>query len=191
MADITGIRGTLGRLSNSTMGQYVGRSLKETIGFVYEGKKSQGFLGMKGGSFLGKAFGALNVAVTAGAVIQGAQRGGFVGAAEAGFEQAAWGLGANMIMGGVFNPAAWVAAAGLGAAYGGFKFGQAATRHRKDLRKSEFISPNSMNVIDGAYTDRARSLAALNNSSMNGRMAIGNEAQYLHTSYSGMSTFRR
>lgn len=183
-------QGAFSRFASSSMGKFMGRSVAETAGFIFEkqgGKwASHGFLGLgTKGKFSPLAM--LAPAGTVYAVYSGYKEHGITGAIASGATaigtQAAFNvLGGPVVLGGL-------AIGGMG--YAGYKFGEAATNYRKRLRKLEIGGGDIMNSIQGAATDRQRSMQALQGSPLNARMALGNEAQLLHTSYSGMSTFGR
>lgn len=189
------INNTMSRLGRSTMGQWIKRGALESVGFVFEKQAdkmvNKGFLGGLNGNMGARISGGMGLGFTALSVYQGYQENGIGGAVEGAATGVLGSLAGNVLMSQLPNPVTWGLAAVAAAGYGGFRFGQAATQYRKDLRKTELVTRNSYNAINAASTDRARALQALNNSSMNARMSIGNEAQLLHTSYSGMSTFRR
>jgi hypothetical protein len=151
--------------------------------------KTSGWKGLKASKgFAGKMIGggavtALGMGLS---IYQGYQEGGAWGAFKGGLqgaaEQAAWGIGemalSRLGIGGVLGPVGWVVAAGYGT-YKALEYGQQKTRN---LRKLEMVSP----VVDpyglGA-TMRQRSQMALSRSFINGRMAMGNEAAYIHMTY--------
>jgi hypothetical protein len=178
------------------MGRFIGRSAAQSVGFVFEKEGgamiSKGFLGMRGGSLGAKAMGGLALGMTASQVYGGYKEGGVTGAAkEAAIGVGMWAAG-DMAIAALSNPIGIGLAAVGGAGFAAYQFGNRAKMYREDVRRTEmFGSRKMLNVIDNASTERARSLQALNNSALNARMAIGNEAQYLHTSYRGLSTIRR
>jgi len=74
------------------------------------------------------------------------------------------------------------AAAAVG--YGAYKFGEASIAHRKGLRNLE-MSGGDLNAVEsmGAQTMRQKSLMAINNSHLNARSALGNEAYLTHRTF--------
>lgn len=113
---------------------------------------------------------------------QGFQKGGIMGDAR--------GIGESVLGTAIFNTGAaalgsaftgaTLGAATIGAAaYGYYRFGEAVRGRGKRLREIEMGGP----VVDpfgtGA-TMRQRSLAALQNTHINGRIAMGNEASLMH-----------
>ena len=112
------------------------------------------------------------------------REGGIGAAAGQAAEGAAWGVAWELggsVLGKIANPATAIAVAGAAVGYGAYQFGEAAQRHGKKMRKLEMGGE----VIDRFGTMasvRQRSLAALNNTHINGRMALGNEAAITHTS---------
>lgn len=141
--------------------------------------KGMGFFGV-----LGKVAGPAFVGVDA---YMGYREGGVLGAAGNLVESGIiWGgmKAAAVVVG---SAALWTTAAVSAGAVGGYMWGEAATDYRKRLQETEFIPRDVTNTIQGAYTDRARALNALNNSALNARMSIGNEAQLLHSTYSSMN----
>lgn len=179
---------TAGRLANSSTAKYIGRNAAEAAGWVFKGKQSQGFLGISGkvGKF-GTGMAALGTAFSVHSIYSGYQEEGIWGATKGAGTAILGQMAANAIT----NPIGLglVGAAGLG--FAGYQFGEAATKRRKEIRGLDMTIPNYSNIIEGGFTDRQRSLQALNNSSMNARMAIGNEASLLHTTYTGLSAYRR
>jgi hypothetical protein len=113
----------------------------------------------------------------------GYQSGGIGGAIDAGIESAklavAWEVGAA-VLGSAALPLTVAAAAVGGAGYGYYKFGEAAQKHGKKMRRLE-MGGNVTDPFGTSATMRQRSLQALNNTHVNGRMALGNEAALMHT----------
>lgn len=139
-------------------------------------------------AMVGKAFGAaLAIGFTVYNAYKGYQREGWWGATKAvgkdvimfaGFEagQAA----VASLTGYSLGSLVWPAAAVAGAAYGTYKAVEWGRDTRRGLRRLEMVSP----VVDpfgtGA-TMRQRSIAAIQKSYINGRIAMGNEAKLLHS----------
>lgn len=201
------------RLGRSYLGRSVQRGALESAGFYHEGSVNKGFLGlgpkpgqrmlnmpteiskvwsrrgMKGvAGWAGKrGLAALPLAMTGLMAYQGYQEEGLWGAAKGVAESAAYSAAFHAGAGLVSGAAAMTGGVALGVAAAGFgyyKFGeaaQAATKRRTDL---EFGS-SSIDFMGnrGAFTARARAMQALNNSHINGRVAIGQEAILTHQTY--------
>jgi len=113
---------------------------------------------------------------------QGYQEGGTMGALG--------GLGESMLYSAGFRMAGTMLAnpmtltlGGLAAiGYGGYQLGEAAQRRGKGLRELEMSSDKIIDALGsaGAATTRQRAMMALNNTHINGRMAMGNEAALMH-----------
>jgi len=123
--------------------------------------------------------GALMLGMMAHDVYSGYQEEGLYGAAK-GFGSSAltWGVmkAAAAAVGGV---TLGVAAVGVGAVAGGYEIGEASQAYAKRMRGVEMGAP----VVDpygSIATTRQRSLAALQNTHINGRMAMGNEGVLMH-----------
>lgn len=155
-------------------------------------------LGMKGAAtFAGKtALKSIPLISTAVMAYSGYQEGGVMGALggigesmawNAGFRMAGEALGGSaMIMGG-----AVAGLAGIGLAT--YALGEAGRGHRRELRQTEFSTAGAVDALGsvGAATNRQRSMMALNNTHLNGRMAMGNEGLLMHGDTStGMRGFR-
>ena len=164
--------------------QGAGRSL----GFEYQHGKNMGFMGRKmpGGMFgagkLAFGFRALGPLMLATGISRGWQEGGVLGAAkEGGKEMAMWGAfeaGASVLT----NPVAIAGAGMVAGAYGYYKLGEASRKHRKRLRAVEMGS-DLVDRFGTMTTMRQRSLSAIQKSHVNGRLALGNEALLLSSSY--------
>ena len=190
----------------------VGRSLKlgamESFGWHVEGwgknADPQGFLGRQNwgkdvakggikGGIGGMAMRSIGLAATGYFMYQGYQEEGVWGATkEAAYSVAASAAfhyvgGAIASLGGGAAVAALgplSLAAGVGLA--GYSFGQAGRAHAKGLRQMEMGQSDQMQDAvnsQGAATMRQRSAAALSNSHLNGRMALGNEGFLMHRSF--------
>lgn len=113
----------------------------------------------------------------------GYREGGIGGAIDAGLESAkfsiAWEVGAA-VLGSAALPLAIGAGIAGGAGYGYYQFGEAAQRHGRKMRKLE-MGGEVTDRFGTMSTMRQRSLQALNNTHVNGRMALGNEAAIMHT----------
>jgi len=199
-------RSSIGAFSRTRTGKAFTQAMGETFGIDYEGGtlsgqgKSMGFMGRlrPGGIFknftdvtgkitpirglFGLAGRAFMPAFTAFAAYEGYKQGGVWGATKAVGEQAlVWGAlrmaGANIL-----NPYVLGAAAIGGAAYGGYKFGVAARKHRQRLRGLE-MGADIVDTYGTMSTMRQRSLAAIQNTHINGRLSLGNEALLLSETY--------
>lgn len=185
-----------GQFVGSVMGSTAGREFKqgigESFGFEYEKGINKGFLGRKlpGGmmsqgkfAFASRLFGIATLGVSA---ISGYQENGMAGAtmhvakdaATWGAMRAGWSVGKGVLT----NP--WfLAGASIGAgAYAGYKIGQASREKARRIRNVE-MGGEVIDRFGTLSTIRQRSLMALNNSHVNGRMALGNEAILLSSNY--------
>lgn len=138
--------------------------------------KFAGKTGMKSLGLLGTAYMAY----------EGYQSGGVMGAAAGVGESIAWSAGIRMA-GAALGGAAAITAGGLGAvALGTYAIGEAGRAHRKGLRNIEFGGGDQILQAmssAGAATSRQRAAMALQNTHINGRMAMGNEALLMHTQF--------
>jgi hypothetical protein len=133
---------------------------------------------------LGRALPGLTTAYFA---YEGYQEGGVFGAAKGIGESVAWSVGTHYAIGalggtGVLAPVAAVAAVAVGT----YMVGEQGRQHAKGLRQMEMGYSDQMRdtiTSQGASTMRQRSVAALNNTHLNSRMALGNEAFLLHRSF--------
>lgn len=184
------------RLSRSFLGASLQRGVGESFGFNYgKGGVSQGFLGLRGNplsrgkglSGVGRMGGSLamrglGLAFTINQMYQGYKEEGVLGAVKGGAESIVW----NTAFQAAARAAPGLVAVGIigGAGYGAYRFGEAAQAHRKRVRGLEFgTGPTDMMNSFGAVTERQRAQNALYSTHINGRMAIGNEGQLLHSSY--------
>lgn len=125
------------------------------------------------------AFKGLPMLGTALSTYYGYQEGGVAGAITGAGESIAIGIAVEALLGTAALPVTLAAAAVGGAAYGYYRFGEAAQKHGKKLRRLEMGSE----IIDrygNIATLRQRSLRALQNTHVNGRLALGNEAAIMH-----------
>lgn len=150
----------------------------EAVGLEMRGIKSvfgEGALRRWGGRLFMGGF-------TAYSMYEGYQHGGVLGAIKGGIrEVAVFGamrvvgeVAGASVLGSLATPIAIGATAGYGA-YKALEYGQSRTRA---LRETEFITPVTDPYGTG-YTMRQRSLASIQKSYLNGRMAMGNEAVLL------------
>jgi hypothetical protein len=156
-------------------------------------KTAQHAGGLRG---LGRAaFGTLMRSVgllsTAYFAYEGYQQEGVWGAAKGIGEGVAWSTGIHYAMAATSGAAAAVMGVGAIAAAGAvgtYALGEAGRAHAKGLRQLEMGQQDQMqNAVHsaGAATMRQRSLTALNNTHLNGRMALGNEGFLMHRSFGG------
>lgn len=197
---------------NSWLGSNLKRGALESAGWHYERVQttlgsnlvSGGFLNEKGvraayaankvagqktfsagARALGKAaIPGLGLVFSVSSIYSGFKEGGITGGLGAAAEAVAFNTAISMLggaagtfFGGVVAP---LVAVGLGT----HALGEAAQAKKKRLVGLEMaaVTPNLINS-QGAFTARQRSLQALNDSRINARMAIGNEAALMHTRY--------
>ena len=139
-----------------------------------------GTLGRFGGAAMGMAW-------IGSSVYRGYQQGGLKGAAlEGGKEAATWaamgaGEAAFASLTGVSIGGIAMGAAVVGAEiYGGYRLMKHGLNHYRQMRQTEFTQP----IVDPfgmGFTMRQRSLMAIQNSAVNGRLALGNEGFLTHT----------
>ncbi len=184
--------GFAGSVLGSTPGREFRQGIGESFGFEYEKGINKGFLGRKleGGmmsqgkfAFASRLFGVATLGLSA---ISGYQENGVTGAtmnvaknaATWGAIRAGWSVGKGVLS----NP--WVlGGAAIGAtAYAGYKIGQASREKARRIRNVE-MGGEVLDRFGTVSTIRQRSLMALNNSHVNGRMALGNEAILLSSNY--------
>lgn len=135
----------------------------------------------------GTAGRAIPLLATAYFAYEGYQREGVWGAAKGIGESIAYSAAFHYIggaLGAAFGPLS--IAAGIGVA--GYMLGEAGIAHAKGIRQLEMGQSDQMQATvhsAGAATMRQRSLMALNNTHLNGRMALGNEGFLMHRSFGG------
>lgn len=185
-------------LQASGPGRAFKRGIGRGLGFEYEHGVNKGWMGRgleKGGKTgmfahgkMAFAFRALGPAMVAHSIYKGYQEGGILGAAKSGAtELAFWGafeVGASIITNPVTIAGAGIAAAG----YGYYKAGEASRKHRKRLRNVEMGS-DLVDRFGTMTTMRQRSLAAIQNTHINGRGALGSEAAILSSGSRGWAGF--
>lgn len=116
---------------------------------------------------------------TAYSVMEGYQEGGIWGGIKGGAESVAMNAAFRMAgaaLGGATTPLMIAAAAG----YAGYKFADAARDYGRNLKKVNMGAP-IVDQFGTIATTRQRSLQALQNTHINGRMALGNEGMLTHT----------
>lgn len=152
-------------------------------------KGAMGRVGALGKFAGGTAFKALPLLGTAYFAYTGYQESGVAGAAMGIGESVLWSAAPRILGAAIGGTAAGIATgvvAGVGAVYGGaYVLGTLAKAHAKKLRDVEFGGGQIVDAIGsaGAATMRQRSLSALQNTHLNGRMAMGNEALLMHTPF--------
>lgn len=127
----------------------------------------------------------MGLAATAYLAYEGYQEEGVWGAAKGVGESVMWSAGARMagaLLGGGFVTGSVAAGVGLGV----YAMGEAGRSHAKRLKDVEM--GGGMKIMEalsshGAATMRQRAVMALNNTHLNGRMAMGNEGLIMHTPY--------
>lgn len=144
--------------------------------------------GTKGGKAAlrasGKAFvPGLSLLFSAHSIYSGFKEGGFSGGMGAATEAVAFNTGLSMLGGAAGTLLGGVMAIGA-AGVGLHALGKAAETKKKRTRGLELaaVSPDLL-YSSSSLTARQRSLQALNDSRINARMAIGNEAALMHTRY--------
>jgi len=167
-----GVTGAAMGLGQSVAEGYVARSL---LPKAFSSTLAMGSRGFMAGRFI--AGGMIGV-------VEGTASAGLLGGTGI---LAAGGIGAGIgaIAGTLMNPLAWAVAGGI---YAAQEISEAIDRkstagiRQKQVRALELGTP--MNDQFGTIaTLRQRSLSAIQNSHVNGRMALGNEAALLHTSF--------
>ena len=151
---------------------------------VAHGARQTGLRGA--GKLAGKAIpGILGLAGTAYFAYSGYKQEGTWGAVKGIGESVAWSAGIRAVGGIVSNPYIIGGAVLAAGAYGVYAAGEKGQAHVKKLRELEMGGGSIMDKIGSmpAATMRQRSAMALQNSHINGRMALGNEALLLHTSF--------
>jgi hypothetical protein len=204
------VAGINASLNSSRLGRAFTAGSAEALGFeIHKGNKIGSFLGIResmaeiraGKAASGKgmmklagktAWKSLPLAGTAFMAYFGYKENGVMGAVGGVGESMLWGAGLKMAGSLITNPLtlgiAGVAAVGAG----GYALGEAGQRHQKRLTDTEFASQGAIDALSsvGAATNRQRSMMALNNTHLNGRMAIGNEGILMHgTSTTGLRRF--
>jgi len=167
--------GGAGRLSaaKSTTSTWARRSMSSM--------RSAGTMGtIKGvGSQLGgMAMKGIPLAFTLYGMYEGYQQEGVWGAIKGGAENVAMTAGweiAGAMLGGATMPLAVMAAAG----YAGYAYADAARDYGKQLKRVDMGAP-LVDMFGTVATTRQRSLQALQNTHINGRMGLGNEGMLIH-----------
>ena len=197
-------RGGWDRMGRSGTGRAFQRGVSETFGWIWEdvapgeashGMMNKGFLGLegkgvrsllksRGGPGLLKGAGKVGGGLfTAGYMLyetmQGLRQGGIGGALRAGGkvikQNVIWDVGMHLAS----KAGVGALAVGGAAVYGYYQFASAGREYAEGLRNMEMGSP-IVDPFGTAATMRQRSLNALQNTHINGRMALGNEAILMH-----------
>jgi hypothetical protein len=180
---------TVGAFRASRPGRAFIQGVGESLGWAYEKGASQGFMGWKlpkGGPFAGGLSGiagrALFPLMTAFGAYQGYKEGGVFGAAKSVAADAAmW--GGLRAAAAVLTTPALIAAGGVGSiAYGTYALGEAAKSYVSRSRNLE-MSSDVVDTFGTLNTMRQRSISAIQNTHINGRLAMGNEALLLASHY--------
>lgn len=118
---------------------------------------------------------------------QGWREEGLWGAAKGVGESVVGNIAARVGVSMLANPFGLAAAATVGAGVGMYALGEKSKEHVKSLKRTEFATTQMIDALGsaGAATMRQRSVMALQNTHINGRMALGNEALLMRTSYLG------
>ena len=183
------------RISNAISGAKQGGQNRFLAGMKAAGRQSRALgaggtaraVAGVGGRALTKSLGLLSTAYFA---YEGYEKEGVWGAMKGVGESIAYSTAFNYVLGSVGASALAYAApvAAVAAAAGAtYMLGEAGIAHAKGLRDLEMGGGDLMQqtvTSAGAATARQRSLMALNNTHINGRMAIGNEGFLMHRGFS-------
>lgn len=171
---MTGVRGAMRQGALESFGYHFDKTSARKH-FFGIGSKT-GFGVMKG----------LGLPFTAVMAYQGYQQGGITGAAGGVMESVAWGAGirgglhvAKAALGSTAMGATATVGIGAAAVYGHYRMNRNIIQHAKRLQQTEFVATNISDPFGTIATIRRRSLQALHNSGMNGRIALGREAQLM------------
>ena len=177
-----GLTGAALGLGESVAWGYASRALvPKVFGATWSGAKA----GWATGSFIAGGAGAIEVGAIPG--ISGAAAAGRlgIGARAAAFAGAGIGAGIGAAIGTLMNPYAWAVAGGIyavGKIADNIDRKNRAIAKQKQVRGLELGAP-MLDQFGTVATLRQRSLSAIQNSHVNGRMALGNEAALLHASF--------
>lgn len=185
---------------NTLFGRGAVTGFKDAFGWVHEatgkgikrGYTSQGFLGLSGKTAgLTKVMGGLSLIGTAYSAYAGYRENGIVGAVSGVATSAltnavvmgSWNYLAGMGTAGIsMGLTGGLALAGIGA-YGYYKAGEAGIKNMKQRKALELGTGDIGDRFGTMATMRQRSLNALQNTHVNGRMVLGNEGQMFHTPF--------
>jgi hypothetical protein len=182
-----GLSQSVGKFSQTIPGRWAKKGLYETVGMEKWlnpkfREELSGLSGMAKAKTMAKGVGiggALNLGFTLFSVYQGYKENGIIGAAKGGAEMWAYQTAFNAGKAVLGTASSLSVALPLAAAYGTYKFGQAAGRWGKQMQRTEMGAP----VVDQfgtVATMRQKSLAAIQNSHLNSRALLGNEGQIIH-----------
>ena len=164
---------------NSFLGKSVSRGFYESVGFNYSKE------GVKG-KFLGSFGAGLSLAFTGYSAYSGFKEGGISG----GIKETAQSIGMNMAFNTGINLIRTIGPAsipilGATAMIGGMHaLGKAGENKRRNIQRLDFSAAGPNTIMNsGAVTARQRAINALNDTRINARAALGNEAALLHTRY--------
>lgn len=163
----------MGRASGQTGTQAFGAAVKEG------GGRAASFAGRTAMNIVGPTFLAYSM-------YSGYQQEGIFGAAKGAAEFVAFDVALRSTIAVLGAPLTVAAAAGTAIGYGAYAIGKAGKKYERKLRDLEMGGDeNLINAINsyGASTMRQRAAIALNNSHINRRLALGNEASIFHSSY--------
>jgi len=132
-----------------------------------------------GGKFAMKAF---PLAMTGMFAYQGYKEGGITGAVGGVAESIAYSAAFHYMGATLSNPLTWIVAGGAAVGVGAYAAGEKAQAYRRGMKTLE-MGANVVDPFGTAATLRQRSLMALQNSKINGRMGLGNEALIMHRSF--------
>jgi hypothetical protein len=156
-------------------GKYLGKQGARAWAGVGAGKGALKFAGST-------ALKSLPLVGTALMAAHGYSQEGMWGAAKGVGESIMWGAGFRMATTALTNPLVLGAGLAAGIGFGTYALGEAGRAHADRLRKTEMIAEGAVDALGsvGAATGRQRSMMALNNTHLNGRMAMGNEGVLMH-----------
>lgn len=148
------LRTSAGKFGQTKIGRPFAKAMSETIG--------------RKAGLLGNAF-------TLYEVYRGYQEGGVMGAAKGFGVSYGFNLASRLLLKSTLGPVAAVAAVGIGT----YQFGKKAGEYGKKMSGLEMATPY-IDQFGTMATMRQRSLQAIQNTHLNGRAALGSEAQILH-----------
>jgi hypothetical protein len=189
--------GFIKHANNSLFARGFKAGAMESVGFQVQkigagsmrGYANQGFLGRMApgglkGNWMGNA--VFGVGLTAYAAYSGYKEGGTMGAVKgtassvvtSGIARGLW----NMAAGSVGAAPMVAGLAVTGAGYGYYRLGEEGQKTMKRYRNLE-MGADINDTFGTMSTMRQRSLSAIMNSHVNGRMALGGEASLMHTPF--------
>lgn len=189
--------GRASSFGGTRLGQSVKIGTLESFGWNYapgtasSTPVSQGFAGhkevskMSGGAFkkgAAYAFRLTGAAFTGFAAYAGYKEGGVAGAVGGVAASTAMNVGMHYVFSSLSSPVLWGAAGMAAVGMGGYLAGEKAQAYRKNMKTLE-MGANIVDPFGTSATLRQRSMRALQNSKINGRMGIGNEALIMHRSF--------